>query len=703
MTRSCPAGLLALLISLHAATAGAVDEPAPPKATESVDEASRRVLTTKLFPFCTKSEDAMHPNDRYWCDIEDQASLCPEIKEMCAREWKEKGFFSSLFSSRAGKVDSDTAGGANDKFDWLPRFSLPGAQFLFWIVVGVLMAIILMVLLRAVRERRVAVPVEVKEEVATGTVQLPDPGLGEVGRLLAQARREVEADVGRALMLLYAAILRHLEDRRLIRWDVTTTNREYVRTVRGKTPLDRPMADVVREVERSKFGRIAPTRATFDALYEKVYQLLTTAVLLLVFVGAAGCHGCESGDASLDGHAAFSDILRTQGINPSRLAAPVETLSRKDAPVILDSREMLFDAETLQGIEKATLAGARIMVLMSPTHWLPEWPHLGVAENEEDLWEDDEGDDTIWTDGGSEGVDAGKEVDAGEPVDAGAADGGAAAEACTPSSKRPPHKEEPGPSITPGEDWAKEANLTADTVGFLPGAYRLFLPFAEHDKPDVLLVRDGLPFAVRWRTDEGELIFVADRRLFSNGAMAVPTNARLAVALAKELAGTKTEVSYGALTLSRAAESPSASLMNAGLLAFMLQMLLVLAVGFASRGIAFGLLRDRTATGRRAFSEHVRALGLQFARVKGSRFAASQYAAYALERFRVRIGHDVDREGGMAAVLAQRIGRDLKEVQATLDAAEAARREPNGHSVPDVDLALIQRLGDYLSALQREA
>jgi hypothetical protein len=686
---------LLIVFALGLSLTARAEPPAPAeKPTETVDEASHRILTTKLFPFCMKSDEAMPPPDKSWCDIGEQASTCPELKEMCARPWTEKSFFSSLFHSARGKVDSDTPGGATDRFDWLPKFSLPGAQLVFWVVVGLLTAVLLMILIRAIRDRRQSVAIPMPEEVAEVGLELPDPGLGEVGRLLAQARREVERDVGRGLMLLYAAILRHLEDRRLIRFDVTTTNREYVRTVRGKTPLDRPMADVVREVERTKFGRLSPSRARFDELYERVSQLLTTAALLLLFVGAASCNGCEPGDSGFDGHAAISDILRTQGIAPSRLAAPIDALSRKDPPVILDSHDLLLDAETLQSLEKAMLKGARIMVLLSPTQWMPAWPHVAVAEDPADLDDPDDNaplEETAATDGG--------EADGGE------LDGGGDAVACTPGAPVVRHETKPGPNIQVTEFFKKSSGLTDDTVGYLPDGNRLFIPLNEHDKPDILLERDGDPFAVRWNTELGELLLVADRRLFANAAMTVPTNARLAVALTRELAGDKKEVSYGALTLAHAAQSPSASLMNAGLLAFMIQMLLVLGIGFASRGLAFGALRDRTQMGRRAFSEHVQALGLQFARVKGSRFAASQYAAYALERFRVRLGHDVDGHdpAAMAGVLALRIGREEKEVRETLDAAETARREPNAPSVPNVDLALIQRLGDYLAALQREA
>ncbi len=665
----------------------------------------------------------MPPSDRQWCATADKATTCPQLKAMCDRKWEGSSFMRWLFGRREGKVDSDSsAGGAMRRMLDAFSFSLPGAQVVLWTVLGLVMAVVLAVIVRAIMEReRKRAPPTLADAAPTG-LEIPDPGLGPVQSMLQQALRAADEDVGLAFRWLYAAILRYLEDHALIRWDAFTTNREYVRAVRGRTPLDTPMAQVVREVERSKFGHLTPERTKFDALFLQVQRLVSVAPLLLVVLLGASCTGCEMGDPNVDGHAAITEILESQGIKSSRLAAPLETLSSKDSPVILDLHELTLDKSTLHSIERATLAGARIMLLLGPMGRLKAWPSVAVrnpssGDDGADDGDDDVSDDTHETGGIGTKDDTASTSPAAGPApsaNAEATDGGAAvsdAEACQPA-------EAESVPLTPVDGWAESAHLGGDTTGYLPEALFLDMPELDHDPPEVLIERDEAPFAVRWQTQDGELVAVADRRLFSNASMAVPSNARLAVALVRELAGAHHEVSFGALTASSASQSPAESLFNAGILPLLLQTLLVLAIVFASRGLAFGTLRDRDLVpsplpatgavvvrrGRRVFAEHVTALGQQFQRVKGSRFAASLYVAYAFDRIRARLGRDVDSHdlGSMAQVLASRLGRPEDEVRATLGAAEAVRQEPNAPSRPSEDLSLIQRVGEYLAALQRE-
>jgi hypothetical protein len=694
--------LCALAILLGAPAADAQSEP--------VDTAAHRILSTKDFPFCTPSDAPMPPNDRAWCEVADQATTCPQIRAMCDRHEYGRGSFFDRFWGARGQVDSDNAGGALER--WFKGFTLPNAQWILWAFLGVVLAIVLMLVVRAIANRG-AKPVLAPDEAPFEPGLIPaDVGLGPVAQLLARARREADQDVGLAFMSLYAAILKYLEERGLIRWDVSATNREYLRAIRGATPLHAPMTQVVRAVEQSKFGHVLPSRAAFDALFEQVSGLLRAAApFLLIVVFGASCTGCELGEPDLDGHAAFTEIIRTQGIQASRLAAPIESLSRKDPAVILDAREFTFDPATLQAIERATLNGARVMLLLRGGLSLAAWPSLTVRAPEDDPVQADEAGDDADDDDGDEPT-------ACTPDKQAAPDKPAApekqAKPVAPEKQDPdamkfvgppvPEKPHPGPPIGPDADWAASIGLDPKTEGILPGANRLVMPDMEHDWPDLLLERDGEPFALRWRTHDGELVVLADRRLLANGAMAVPANARLAVALAREIAGTGNQISYGALSASTAAESPATSFLNAGLLPFLLQLLLVLIVVFLGRGLAFGALRDRTQTGRRAFSEHVSALGQQFARIRGSRFAASLYASWIFERLRARLGRSVDTHdlAAVANLVSQRTGYPEAEVRASLEAADEMRRMPGGPSAPEIDLPLIRRLGNYLAALQAE-
>ena len=76
-----------------------------------------------------------------------------------------------------------------------------------------------------------------------------------------------------------------------------------------------------------------------------------------------------------------------------------------------------------------------------------------------------------------------------------------------------------------------------------------------------------------------------------------------------------------------------------GLAAYLgtLLVLALLALLLLWRGIAFGKLRDPPAHTRRSFADHVRAIGMQYARADASRHALGAYARWAIERLRERV------------------------------------------------------------------
>lgn len=651
MTRGLAVAALAACLVVRPALATPFSEDAVRARVETVEEAADRVLHTKAFRFCRDNGRPVPPGQRGWCDVADQATTCPELKEMCARPPEPAGFFAGSDEGddackKQKKPDAELGEGNDGGAFGRWNLSVPGLQYFAWIVVGMVLAILAFVIVRAVLDRQKELPSEEAppEPEPTGALHVEAPGLGEVQLLLRRALELADRDVGLALACLYAAVLKHLEERALIRWDSSTTNRDYVRSVRGKTPLDRPMAELVREVERTKFGRVAPARSTFDALYQRLAPQLArlAAVLVLVLaLGVSSCSGC-GGDPDLDGHAAFTEILRAQGIKVSRFAMPINQLTGNDAPVMVDSADFALDERVLGALEKAMLSGARILVLLGRDQEpLAAWPGLKVGDG-------------------------------------------------------------PGGVLVPTPSFVSSSGFPAGLAGFLQGKLRLTVPLSERDAPQVLVERAGEPFVVRWRSERGTLVVVADRRLVANGAMAVPADARLAVALALEVAGEAKALQYATLGPSTPAENPAQSLEKAGLWAFVVQALVTLGVLFAARGLAFGTLRDRTTTRRRAFSEHIVALGIQLARRSGSRLATSLYVAWALERLRQRAGRDVGRRDlrALAADLAPRLGENEDDLRRVFEHADAMRRDPGGISVPERDFAVMRRLGQMISRLQ---
>jgi hypothetical protein len=98
-----------------------------------------------------------------------------------------------------------------------------------------------------------------------------------------------------------------------------------------------------------------------------------------------------------------------------------------------------------------------------------------------------------------------------------------------------------------------------------------------------------------------------------------------------------------------------------------LQLSLLVLLFFVYKGAHFGRAVDPAAAGRRAFSEHARAIGLLYGRTRAGRHALEAYGAYALERMRERL--NLVGGKGMLAVaeeVAARTGRPLGEVMRVL-------------------------------------
>ena len=85
------------------------------------------------------------------------------------------------------------------------------------------------------------------------------------------------------------------------------------------------------------------------------------------------------------------------------------------------------------------------------------------------------------------------------------------------------------------------------------------------------------------------------------------------------------------------ASSTSASLLKAGLGALVAQLGLLAALFAWHGGAAFGLRRDPISVRRRAFREHVLALGENYRRARATRFALASYGSWLTERLRERL------------------------------------------------------------------
>ena len=198
----------------------------------------------------------------------------------------------------------------------------------------------------------------------------------------------------------------------------------------------------------------------------------------------------------------------------------------------------------------------------------------------------------------------------------------------------------------------------------------------EEDPPPLpLIVRGKAPYAVE-RTYEGggRAIVLADDRLLNNVSLLVGDNARLLVELLRP-GGPKLELA-GELT-GLVSQDPITSVQRGRLAPAILQLLLLIVLFFIYKGAHFGRPVDPIANSRRAFSEHARAIGMQYGRRRAGRHALEIYGSYALDRMRERL--NLTGGKGLLAVaeeVATRTGRPLGEVMRVLVESRPPNQRP---------------------------
>ncbi len=173
---------------------------------------------------------------------------------------------------------------------------------------------------------------------------------------------------------------------------------------------------------------------------------------------------------------------------------------------------------------------------------------------------------------------------------------------------------------------------------------------------------------------QGRVVAFADDRLFCNAALLAPGNARFVTAL---LAERGDRVQFAGSVEGIVAQNPVTSVTRGRLAPAMLQLGLAALVFFLYRGAHFGRPRAETAANRRAFVDHVRALGLVYARARAGRVALEHYGAWATERLAERLRLGGSRKLSLIAEgVAARTGRPVGEVMRLLVEARPDAEPP---------------------------
>ena len=651
--------------------------PSDPFVQDQIDLQVRRVLEDESFGFCHDPQYPLTEEEAGWCPMASElVGRCPSFASACGAPRARLSGGSGQFSRRTVESDDEKGSRSNgrgrqgegpqrepeesksDKHEPERREttvevpSLGGlAELLFWgiLIVGVI-ALVVAILknLGPARQRDEDVPqpeTEDEDEDETGAAAA------------AAARRAMETDVDRLLELsdraaakgefaaavdyAHAALLRRLDHDGLIRLHHARTNGDYLRDLRRHPDLAGSVAQVLRQVDRAQFGGRVPDAGVWGEIVQRVRTLVRSGgSILSVWLLLALFVGCDepSGVKSYP-----------WPTSPSGTEALVQVLSHRgkevrDASAGLPEQDEAFDT---------------VVLLLEDTKLTPdEWEQL-------DPWVRNGG--TIIATGQTppfvDGIGLGVALD----------------------------KSESSQPLLVGSDYLAEVGVP---MVFAPDLPELWVNAGTTHRP--LLSRQKRPYAVEVDHGAGKVLMFAGDDVFTNASMAAGDNAIFVVGLLESRG--RRFVLVDAWT-SAGAASPMDSIRRSHLTPAMLQLLALLALLYLWRGVPFGKPRDPAPPSRRSFTQHARAMSLQYAKGRAAGHAGAVYAAWILDRLRDR--YPTAARGGLlplAQLVARKSGRDETEVMRLLVEAHGAAEAAAAGRSDGADLRLVRELG----ALVRE-
>ncbi|HVK64338.1 MAG TPA: DUF4350 domain-containing protein [Polyangium sp.] len=499
------------------------------------------------------------------------------------------------------------------------------ARVLFFVLLGGFIAFVAWMVLKNVLADRDAPEDEPLPEDLPANAPGPrregprGPVETDVARLLARARTAAQRGAfGPAIDDVYAALLRRLDGDGIIEIHASRTNGDYVRALRRERPdIAADVRTIVTDVESVQFGSRAPSAEAFARIHDRVVPLVSRALgILAVLLGLSATVSCGRVAALDESDGVFrgdTSPSGTHGVGAMLSAYGIDFHHRR-GPL-----DKLPDADdtTLLVLPDLDISAADFRRLQS------------------------------WVESGGDLVVAGVQ---GLPAWAGA-------------SLDLDNVSEGDIVVSPGY----RSDL-GELVLAVPRGPSLALTDAAP-----MLARSNGVYASFKQVGDGRVIVLADDKLFMNVALTVEENAAFLISLFRPL---HREVELCDAWTSLGADTPLETLGRAHLLPILLQLVLLLGLFFLWQGRAFGVLRDPPANRRRAFADHVRALGLAYARAGASRHALGLYATWAVERLRERVPRE-GRQGlsGLAEGIGVRVGKPTGEVMRVLVEATEAQKE----------------------------
>jgi hypothetical protein len=530
------------------------------------------------------------------------------------------------------------------------------AQATVWLLVAALFLAVLVPIVRALsklrredRKEPEAAPAPVATEASAVVLS---PSLDEEVLLQRAAELARAGDNAAALQLYLFASLRALDKRGALRVAAHRTNGEYVRACSdagAKAALYR----IVREVDRVQFGGEPAGAEAVARAAERAFAIVRSLpVALLAMAVALGCGGASRGSPRPGddpaGQELFEQVLRRQGVRVEALGQSLASMplpSEHHAPaVVVDVSRTPLDDDTSAHLVEWVAAGGVLVLAGSPADW-PRDFHAARAAATGDrrvtarvLLARNVGDD----DGDDDG--------ASEPD---------------------------GPVYAQATEHAELASAEALTL---------------RDAVDrAATFPDGSIYAAVLAHGQGYVLGIATDELLTNAALAREKNAAAMIAIfsnADRLSFSIAQQDDGVAPPS----TPLAALLRAGLGLALVHALVASLLLFLAVGIRLARPRPAAPPARRAFAEHVEAVGALYARTHSAPHALATYATFADERLRARMPRS---SGDVATFLAARARLPLEQCQRLWSRAMAAK---TGAPPRSDELAVLRELTAAYSA-----
>jgi hypothetical protein len=575
-------------------------------------------------------------------------ALCPHAAEIPGCE----GFAAACAKARPASPAREQSSGG-------PLVGLPAilgklAQAMVWLLVAALFVAVLVPIVRALAKLRrdeAREPDAAPPPVATGAhAVVLSPTLDEESLLQRAADLARAGDNAGALQLYLLASLRALDKRGAVRMAPHRTNGEYLRACSeaGAKPALRV---IVREVDRVQFGgEAAGAEAVALAAQRALVIVRSLPVALLAITLTLGCGSVSRGAPRPGDDPAgadlFEQVLRRQGVRVERLGQSLASMAlprtgERAPAVVVDASRTPLDDDTSAHLVEWVAAGGVLVLAGSPGDWPRDFHATKVAAT---------GDRRV-----TARVLLARNVDGDDDVSS-----------------------EPDDPVY--AEATERAELISDEAVTFRDAVDRAATFA-----------DGTMYAAVVPHGHGYMLGIATDELLTNVGLARAHNAAAMIAIlsnADRLSFAVAHQDDGVAPPS----TPLAALMRAGLGVAMAHALVAALLLFLAVGVRLARPKPAPPPARRAFAEHVEAVGALYARTRNAPHALAAYATFADERLRARMQRG---SADVAAFLASRARLPLEACQRVWSRAMAAKA---GTPPQSDELAVLRELAAVYSA-----